>query len=78
MLIDEGSEFIKSANTIRRALKSISQIRQPVKRIEFKVLSLKYGFPEASFENCAINILQKNMRYHPFIRMSTAQKISKG
>ncbi len=50
ILTDEGGEFIEYAKAIERSLKSISQIRQPVKRIDFKVLSLKYDFSEAAFE----------------------------
>ena len=60
ILTDEGTEFIEYAKTIERSLKSISQIRKPVKRIEFRVLSFKYEFSELAFEKLCSEYLAKN------------------
>ena len=51
ILTDEGTEFIGYAKIIERSLESVSQIRRPVKRISFKVLSLKNDFFELFFED---------------------------
>ena len=49
-LTEEGYEFAEYAGAIDRSLLAISQIRHPVKRIDFKVLSLRFDFSELAFE----------------------------
>ncbi len=50
LLTEEGCEFLEYAGAINRSLQAISQIRQPVKRIDFHVLSLRFDFSELAFE----------------------------
>lgn len=50
VLTDEGAMFIEHAAAIERSLQSISRIGQHPPRIDFKVLSIKWVFPELAFE----------------------------
>lgn len=50
VLTDEGLEFIEYARAIDRSLESIAQIRRPIRRIDFRVLSLKLDRCERAFE----------------------------
>ncbi|MCR4658108.1 MAG: LysR family transcriptional regulator [Lachnospiraceae bacterium] len=58
---NEGNEFIEYAIAIEKWLKAISQISKPLKRIDFRIASLKFDFCEKAFEElCEKYIANEN------------------
>ena len=76
---DEGTEFLEYARTIERSVKAISQIRKPVRRIEFKVLSHKYDFTELAFERLCEKYLTRDyavdLGYHVLTNTDQAARM---